>query len=334
VGKEPLGQGQGPIAEAWIEKARAEGGWVVLQNCHLATSWMTTLERIAEQLGLAEAAVALQAKNGTPIPPEVGKPPAANFRLWLTAYPSPAFPVSVLQDGVKMTNEPPKGLRSNLKRSFLNDPISDAKFYNSVANADLFRRLLLALTFFHGVAQERRQYGPLGFNIPYEFNESDIRISIMQVGMFLDDPEHSAGGSADRDAAVRAVPFKHLRYLVGECNYGGRVTDGQDRQALNAILDSIFCPEVFALGHPLSPSKEWAMPGVEVREYKQYLEFIDALPAVANPEVFGLHENASLTRDQMEATKVFDSVLLTIAAGGGGGGGGGGKGKKKAKGKE
>jgi dynein heavy chain len=211
-----LGQGQGPIAEAWIEKARAEGGWVVLQNCHLATSWMTTLERIAEQLGLAEAAVALQAKNGTPIPPEVGKPPAANFRLWLTAYPSPAFPVSVLQDGVKMTNEPPKGLRSNLKRSFLNDPISDAKFYNSVANADLFRRLLLALTFFHGVAQERRQYGPLGFNIPYEFNESDIRISIMQVGMFLDDPEHSAGGSADRDAAVRAVPFKHLRYLVGE----------------------------------------------------------------------------------------------------------------------
>jgi dynein heavy chain, axonemal len=71
----------------------ARGEWILLCNCHLSVSWLPKLESIVA--GLHEQL-------------------HPNFRLWMTSMPSPKFPVSVLQNSVKMTMEPPTGIRSNL----------------------------------------------------------------------------------------------------------------------------------------------------------------------------------------------------------------------------
>lgn len=90
-----LGQGQTALAAKLINEGRLRGHWVLLQNCHLALSWMEELQRIVEAIE----------PLGT----------AKDFRLWLTSGSTPQFPVSILQSGLKLTNDPPTSLKQNVK---------------------------------------------------------------------------------------------------------------------------------------------------------------------------------------------------------------------------
>lgn len=211
-----LGQGQGKKAYNMVIDNSQKGGWVLLQNCHLAVSWMPELEKLAEELH-----------------DNMHK----DFRLWLTSMPSPSFPIPVLQNGVKMTLEPPQGLRSNLLRTYNNmtdEELKDCKKTNE------YKKLLFGFCLFHAIIQDRRKFGPIGWNIAYEFTNEDLTVCKKQLKMLLDEYD--------------VVPYKVINFLGAEINYGGRVTDDKDVRLIKTILKNYINSDVMRDGYKFSES--------------------------------------------------------------------------------
>jgi len=225
-----------------------------------------------------------------------------DFRLYLTSMPAPYFPVSVLQNSVKLTTEPPRGMRANLKRSWAN---LSQDYLDASSKPEQWRKLLFSFSFFHAVVQERRKFGPLGWNIKYEFNDSDLETTFTMLKLFLD--------------AQDEVPWDALLFVTGHINYGGRVTDDNDRRCLLSVLEKYCGPDCLKDNYKYTPSGLYfAPPDGKVDVYRDYVE---NLPINDGPEIFGLHDNANITFQAADSERVVETILgiQPRVAGAGGG---------------
>merc|ERR1711871_414803 len=264
-----MGQGQEIKAAELMKAAVVNGSWVLLQNTHLGLGYMRTLEGWIGSLEEVEP----------------------NFRCWITSEPHPKFPIGLLQISIKMTDEPPSGMKAGLRKSYNTFLSQD---WLEAVNREEWRPMLYALCFMHSIVQERRKFGPLGFCVPYEFNTTDLDASAMYLRNHMTEVEMKKG----------QPNWSAIVYMVCEVQYGGRITDNLDRVLFGQYGLSLLTPKIF------DPAFEFA-PGYKVMKFgnlPQYHEAIEVMADEDHPNCFGMHGNAALTF----RSKITKEMLATI----------------------
>ncbi|CAM9713793.1 unnamed protein product [Bubo scandiacus] len=252
-----LGQGQEVVAERALELAAAQGHWVILQNIHLVARWLGVLEKTVERHSRGSH---------------------ADYRVFMSAEPAPSpgahvIPQGLLQNALKITNEPPTGMEANLHKAldlFTQDTLE-------MCSKEIeFKCILFALCYFHAVVAERRKFGTRGWNRSYPFNNGDLTISINVLYNYLE--------------ANPKVPWDDLRYLFGEIMYGGHITDDWDRRLCRTYLSEYIHAE-------LLEGEVYLAPGFLIPpslDYEGYHKYIDENLPPESPHLYGLHPNAEI----------------------------------------
>lgn len=268
-----MGQGQDIQARNLLSMCAKEGAWILLQNCHLNIEYM---HEIATQF-LGSEKININ----------------ENFRIWMTTEYHDKFSIDLLQQSIKFTDEPPCGIQAGLKRTYKNLSqefldYSESKYYHP---------LVFAISFLHSIVLERRKYGPIGWNTPYEFNSADWYASCVYVQKYLDDLD-----------SIKRISWTTIRYMLAEVQYGGRVTDDYDKRLLNTFTKVWFTDDLF--NQNFSFFKGYPMITFKLQE--EYLSGLEEIiPSTDSPLVFGLHSNAE-TAYQTNTTKQILSGIITI----------------------
>ncbi|XP_018316536.1 dynein heavy chain 8, axonemal [Mycetomoellerius zeteki] len=263
-----MGQGQEVHARRLLSSAKTEGFWALCQNCHLGLEYMAELVNFLLEM----------------------EAPHPDFRVWITTEPHKNFPVSLLQMSIKYTYEPPQGIRASLLSTYssMNQEILDQ------CDATQYIPLIYTVSFLHTVVQERRKFGPLGWNIPYEFNSADWLASCTFMNNHLNDYDPKRG-----------INWQSVRYMIGEVQYGGRITDDYDKRLLNTFAKVWFTEALFAEGFVFYKG----YPLLVLKQVSDYLKAIDAMSPVDPPQVYGLHPNADITYQCNTTQTVLDTII-------------------------
>jgi dynein heavy chain len=252
-------------AKEIVKLSQTKGMWVILQNIHLCPSFLPYLEEKLEELSNREGA-------------------HTDFRLWLTSSPTAHLPISILQNCIKITLEPPGGLKSNLIRAWKS---VEHQFVN--AKTILQKKLLFGMCYLHSAVQERRKYRGFGWNLPYDFTESDFLASTQEIMDLVQEPP---------------VPWRLLKYCIAELTYGGRVSELQDLKLLQTLSSPIITDKIMTHDYSISENGGVLIPD-KLDNFKVAMSGIEEYEIIESPELYGLHPNQALHFEKNEGNRIL-----------------------------
>ena len=282
-----MGQGQEQAAmDATLAAFAGCGEWALLQNCHLGLKFLEELETVLIKTD----------------PDQIGE----ETRVLVTTEAHKKFPIGLLQMSIKLTNEPPPGIKAGIKRTYgwFNQEMLDSY------RRQEWKPMLFTQCFIHSLVVERRKFGPIGFCIPYEFNQGDWQASVQ----FLQNHMATIGDDVKKGAQVSWIT---VRYMISEIQYGGRITDNKDRVMFNTICEVNMNANVVEPGFEFFSG--YGIPTFE--EYQRHKEYLDSYPEVDPPEVFGLHSNADIIYRTRQSQQTLTTILDIQPRGSSGGSG-------------
>lgn len=232
-----------------------------------------------------------------------------SFRLFVSSDPNKAIPIGLLERSIKLTNEPPQGVKQNIKRAFTQftkEEIEDKD--------PKIKTILFALCYFHSVMLERRKFGPKGWNMKYAFNAGDLRDSAIVLNNYM-----------ESNASSGKIPWDDLRYIFGEIMYGGHIVDDWDRILCAAYLQSIMGDHLLDEGElfPFIEGRPISFKCPPPYPYEKYIEHIESECPPETPLAFGMHPNAEIDFRTKQCQELFMTLQEIQPRGGSGGSGGG-----------
>lgn len=232
-----------------------------------------------------------------------------SFRLFVSSDPSKSIPIGLLERSIKLTNEPPQGVKQNIKRAFTQftkEEIEDKD--------PKIKTILFALCYFHSVMLERRKFGPKGWNMKYPFNAGDLRDSSIVLNNYM-----------ESNAASGKIPWDDLKYIFGEIMYGGHIVDDWDRILCAAYLNSIMGDALLDEGElfPFIEGRPISFKCPPPYPYEKYIEHIETECPPETPLAFGMHPNAEIDFRTKQCQELFQTLQEIQPRGGGAGSGGG-----------
>lgn len=292
-----------------LGQAAENGNWIFLANCHLSIPLLPELESMIDALFKKEI--------------------HQDFRLVLSANSHPNFSISLLQRSIKVSQEPPKGIKAKMLKIY-----GSKNEFTAVEEDRYFRKAVYGLCWFHSILIERKKFKNLGWNVTYAFNDSDYAVCEDLIAIYMG---VLTDGKTDEQTYKRKeeIPWQAIQYLIAEANYGGRVTDDYDRRLIKVYAKEIFNQNV------IQPEK-WRPYGTEELNYAYpademaikhptpseiftpaffYEQVANQLEDNDPPLAFGQHINAEISSQIMDSNDLLSSILaLTPQKSGDGGG--------------